>query len=838
MKRKNLLKPILYYALIFSSILFFSEPISDFIDILFVQPIFSKISRSIVSDVSVFTLTLVLSYLILKSRDHKWVIRLITIFLLLFLIFRLAGHWTYTKLYLLPIAYADFIALPSIPLLSFHIYYSLKNTSRKRKPKKLGFLEDNAIELIKDDTYERNVVAKELAKQITYTNNEKAFAIGIVGSYGSGKTSFINLISDTLSKDESAPLTIKFNPWDAGSPKEIQKLFFDEISFSFAKENRDLSSSLYNYYRRLNGKTTILNNLITYARDFSLILERDLDDEKAKINNMMSSFSRKVLVFIDDLDRLHKKELIEVLRLIRNTANFKNIIYIVAYDKSYIEHSIKKLNVNSNYLDKIFQVEIPLPKAESFLRTKTLLEKLEPIIMPDELSYLQQNFIPLHFDSEFEESVGMIFKNNRDIIRFINAFKLAYNIISKEVDFVQLFYLQLLSFKYTPAYDMLYERRHEVLKAYENTLYYRSNYSLRTLSGDHGDDYLILDLLKNNLSKDDKTIIQRILKHLFSFNLTLNYKDKVKTIANPDFFDLFFTNRIPSIGISEEEFRKSMFGDKKEVEEYIALQVKMGKSTQLIRRILKMDAVDFKNRESYENILYTFIKLVMPMYNKERHIRDFHFNRFILVNFTSQEFIFKKYYNWDSKSFGKHLTTLFSYFKESYIFLSELCRRLILELSNTPQFPTNKFLQTQLDCLIEGLDKSSIITPQTTWMFWGIRQYNTDTKEQLDHAIPSDESWYIHPEAVEILQHRISNKDLTHFITSLISKKADSEDRYGLHDKLIKDVFKDHIFLRYVISNNKFTDDNIKKEFLSFMSIYIENNGFIEYDFKYISLDH
>lgn len=840
MKRKKDTKPIPYYILIFSIILFCLAPISDLIDTILVKPIFSRIVPSIIGDLAFIVSTLTLFFLIARNRDHKWVIKLTTISLLVFIIFRFTGHWIYTRLYLLPIAYVDLIALCNLLILSLHINYSLKKTSKGYKPQKLGFLEDNAIEVIEDDSYERGIVAKEVAKQIANTYNEKAFAIGIAGAYGSGKTSFINLILEELKKDESEPLIIKFNPWDAGSSKEIQKLFFDEISLSIAQENRDLSSSLYSYYRRLNGKTTVLSNLITYVNSFSLLIERDLDDEKAKINEMMNSLSRKVLVIIDDLDRLHRKELIEVLRLIRNTANFKNIIYIVAYDKAYIEQSIKELNVGtySSYLHKIFQIEIPLPKAESFLLTDALLEKLKPITTPKELSYLRKEFIPLHFDSEFEEAIGIIFRNHRDIIRFVNGFKLTYSIISKEIDFVQLFYLQLLKFRYTSAYDVLYERRNEVLMANENTVLYRSNYSLRNREGAYGDDYLLLDMLGENVDKDDKKIIQSILKHLFSFNLTLDDRDKVKTITNPDFFDLFFTNRISSIAISEEEFRKSIFRNKKEVEKYIALQVKKNKAIPLIRRILKMNAADYKNRQSYENIMFAFVKLLMPMYNKEGRIREFDFARFVLFNQAERDFIFKKYYDSSAKEFGNHLSSLLSYFKESYIFLSELSYRMILRFRHTSNFPEEKLLATQLECLIEGLDRSPTITPQTTWMFWGIRQYNNDIGNEINNGESEDISWNIHPKAIEILRHRLYSKDLTHFLISLISKKADSDIKFGLYDKLIKDTFRDHIFLRETIIQNNNTDVKIKGEFLHFMDIYTKSYSYIEYDFRYISLNN
>ncbi|HBA45390.1 TPA: hypothetical protein DEG21_01945 [Patescibacteria group bacterium] len=46
-------------------------------------------------------------------------------------------------------------------------------------------------------------------------------------------------------------------------------------------------------------------------------------------------------MIIDDLDRCEPSEILIMLNLIKNLGNFKNIIYIVSYDK---EHIIKVMD--------------------------------------------------------------------------------------------------------------------------------------------------------------------------------------------------------------------------------------------------------------------------------------------------------------------------------------------------------------------------------------------------------------------------------------------------------------------------------------------------------------
>lgn len=329
-------------------------------------------------------------------------------------------------------------------------------------------------------------------------------------------------------------------------------------------------------------------------------------------------------MIIDDLDRLHNDEVIEVLRLIRNTANFGNIVYIVAYDKEYVEHSIKKLNERTykNYLDKIFQIEIPLPKSESYFLSNSLVQSLEHIIKPKELEYVKDQFVRLNFDSEYEEAVSAIFRNHRDIVRFTNSFSIAYAMIAEQVDFVQLLYIQILKYKYPLAFEMLYNRKNEVLVTSGNSFTYKSNYSLRMVSEKVEDDYLILKLLKNDLDEHEQTQVKYILNHLFSLELTLNSKDKSRTITNPEVFELFFTNRLSSMGLSEEAFRHHMFGDTLLIERYIEDQLEKGRYTQLAHRILKTKISDFIDRDHYENIIYAFIQKITPIYLQEEGVQS------------------------------------------------------------------------------------------------------------------------------------------------------------------------------------------------------------------------
>ena len=106
------------------------------------------------------------------------------------------------------------------------------------------------------------------------------------------------------------------------------------------------------------------------------IREESLYEKKMDLSDKFLRLSRPVVVFvfIDDIDRLEREEVFEVLRLIRNTADLNNTIYLVAYDKEYVTTVLEEKNIKdaASYLEKIFPVEVHLPKVEDNLIWETL----------------------------------------------------------------------------------------------------------------------------------------------------------------------------------------------------------------------------------------------------------------------------------------------------------------------------------------------------------------------------------------------------------------------------------------------------------------------------------
>ncbi|MBC7886978.1 MAG: hypothetical protein H7Z13_03760 [Ferruginibacter sp.] len=401
-----------------------------------------------------------------------------------------SADYNFTPLYIIrSVKYADIFLL-------FVTGYLVLKASSLFKPKKIitspaeKFYEDIPIDDPSVDLYGRKGYAATIAKKME--NNMEAsaasIAIGINGPWGSGKTSFINLIRKNLDGENN--IFVDFNPWQSRSPERIVEDFFKVLRAALAPYHPAVNNIIANYSDQLlKIEQNLFTKLIKEVSDI-FFGSNDVATNKENISRAIASIQKPVIIVIDDLDRLDKKEVWEVLRLIRNNADFKQVIYIVAYDKNYIIEAIREINSfnHTAYLEKIFQIEFLLPIFEyKKLRQeikKRLKERL-PCFAVVLDGVVDTNYYYINFTDR-------IIKTQRDAIRFINGLLIEVEPVASEIDFEDFYLLQLLKTKYPVVYDALFRYRDIFLKISERELPVSKTYVLRHFSSkylDLGNDY-------------------------------------------------------------------------------------------------------------------------------------------------------------------------------------------------------------------------------------------------------------------------------------------------------------------------------------------------------------
>ena len=172
--------------------------------------------------------------------------------------------------------------------------------------------------------------------------------------------------------------------------------------------------------------------------------EYTLRELRGDIARRLALLNRKVIVIIDDVDRLETAEAREVFRLIRAVADFPNTTYIVAFDREPIEFEVSKRDgIARSYLDKIIQVPIFLPEPETVDLKRMLTEALigvgaAPGIIArplrTESNPYQQDSEELRLSNALSPLVRTYLNSPRRIHIIQNALKTLWPGVSDDVD--------------------------------------------------------------------------------------------------------------------------------------------------------------------------------------------------------------------------------------------------------------------------------------------------------------------------------------------------------------------------------------------------------------------
>ena len=114
----------------------------------------------------------------------------------------------------------------------------------------------------------------------------------------------------------------------------------------------------------------IVENILSYSSD-----EENLASLKEKIDEQF--VNHKVVCIIDDLDRLSRDEISEMFKLIKIMADFKNMVYLVSFDKDVVANALKNDYGSAKYIEKIINVPLYVPLITTDELTDLLLSEVD-----------------------------------------------------------------------------------------------------------------------------------------------------------------------------------------------------------------------------------------------------------------------------------------------------------------------------------------------------------------------------------------------------------------------------------------------------------------------------
>ena len=241
---------------------------------------------------------------------------------------------------------------------------------------------DNPIRLSQDDLLGRADTAESFARHVLILDASEGAAVGIFGSWGSGKTSFVNLARPEF--DRAGVPVLDFNPWLFSGTEQLVGRFFVELSAQMSEKGNleNIVAAIGKYGDRLSGPAEILASLLggpLAGQSASVLLKAigDLTNPPESVNRLRDNVvqalgerDKPIVVVLDDVDRLSGPEIRNIFKLVRLTASFPNIVYIVPCDRLRVERALDEKEQGlsgSDYLEKIIQLSYDLPAISDHL---------------------------------------------------------------------------------------------------------------------------------------------------------------------------------------------------------------------------------------------------------------------------------------------------------------------------------------------------------------------------------------------------------------------------------------------------------------------------------------
>jgi|GEM_PF-1164710 len=459
------------------------------------------------------------------------------------------------------------------------------------KPSNDDYFPDEPINSESEDVFDRKQFVEDLYNRIVRYPFQDSFVFGLYGSWGEGKTSALNLIKNKLYRNKDF-IVFEFDPWYYSPSSGLFKGFYDglytilnkhfifpNIKKTFKKYRNLLSSGL-----KLSGINVDIG-----------VIDESIDDVKRLIENYIQITGKKIVILIDDIDRVQtKNDILQIFQLIKLSAKFNNTIFLLSFDQKIISSYLyQELSDDPSYLEKIIQAPTYLPATE-----QTMIDNFLYYSHPDQgqISGIDRLFQKLKLESErvkafddsftnlYESKIKKLFKTLRQAKRFLNSIYMSLPSIKNEVNLYDFMILEVIKNIYPDVYEDIW--RH-------SEYYIPSDWSLKTYGS------LGLDKKqRNNKIKEYimKTVENRedplleLLQTIFFVNLrdalegstthyegTGNYRAE-KRITHPDVFPKYFTMKVPSTELSDQEI-EAMLGiwnetDPEDIESKISGDIK------------------------------------------------------------------------------------------------------------------------------------------------------------------------------------------------------------------------------------------------------------------------
>lgn len=258
----------------------------------------------------------------------------------------------------------------------------------------------------------------EVVSEILLNPNMRPVSVGVFGTWGTGKSSLLNLIEDQLRKEANDEvIIIRFDAWLYQGYDDARAALMDVIArnlYEAAKKDAGLRGVAKRFLKRVNTMRTLglgvevvaalhgvpllgvgaravagLGKIIggtPEAEDTQAVADggkavvglldpeeiqtppEHIDAFREEFRQLLTGLNRTLVVFVDNLDRCLPAQTIHTLEALRLFLFMEKSAFVVAADEDMVRHSVSQHFDGANarhvtdYLDKLIQIPVRVPR--------------------------------------------------------------------------------------------------------------------------------------------------------------------------------------------------------------------------------------------------------------------------------------------------------------------------------------------------------------------------------------------------------------------------------------------------------------------------------------------
>jgi predicted KAP-like P-loop ATPase len=344
---------------------------------------------------------------------------------------------------------------------------------------------DRPIKQFSEDKLDRKPLILSLVQRLI---SDGAPIVALIGAYGDGKTSILYLLEKELEKEKT--IVVRFKSSLPGDDLTLVSTLFNSIGKQLRSRFfvRRLRNVLKRFARRISG---LVPGAPSGLRD--MFAEPSQQDELQELTDKLAVLPvHRVVVLLDDMDRMQGSELRMLLKIIRAAEDYPKLSFVCAFNKkalvdALIRHQVidrVTLNFASTgamttsgtavgqvaaddtragyeYLEKFFPLQIPVPKlddgqiAKEFdFRFNQFAEHNGLSMLPEDTATFDKAFRPF-WKPHFLPSLN----NLRKINSYFNSLSASFGLVKSEVNLIDFMCIELLRQVEPEVYEQVFKSR-------------------------------------------------------------------------------------------------------------------------------------------------------------------------------------------------------------------------------------------------------------------------------------------------------------------------------------------------------------------------------------------